>query len=27
VFQTFDWRRSLDFVKRAAGLSDRVLKG
>ncbi len=27
VFQTFDWKKSLDFVKRAAGLSDRVMKG
>ena len=27
VFQTFDWSQPLSFVKSAAGLSDRVMKG
>jgi 4-hydroxyphenylacetate 3-monooxygenase len=26
VYQTFDWSKPLEFVQRAAGLSDRVLK-
>ena len=26
VFQTFDWNQPLEFVKNAAGLSDRVMK-